>query len=354
MPDMGIPLTVFVDPFLEHIKAIPFVLSTRTPEVMWSFMRSRITWDATTYIKTQEGETEFLCTRIDQLKYSTIDYLLQLIDGQIEPNNIIVFSLYISPHWGEYLAEKGFNFVDLGGNSRLKISDAYYHMVLGKKRITPPESKQGIRSQGYHVIFTLLAEPKLVSTSVRNIAANAGVSKTAVADRLQILEQDGYIQSDKKTKRITAYDKLLAHWLEGYKETVESKLTRARFKTAESDPIEREKIYPAIFEESDIKWAWGGLTASNIMTDGYRDNSTTIHVDNFYAETFASLRAMPDEKGNLVIMRMAGPISMKGAVKNTMHPLLIYTQLITSDDEKARDAGAEIYDRYIQPKVEGI
>ena len=350
---MGIPFTVFVDPFLAHIKAIPFVLGTRTPEAAWSLMRSRITWDATVFVETADGETEFRCTRINELKYSTIDYLVQLIEGDIKPENVFIFSLYITPHWGEYLAEKGFNFVDLGGNSRLKIGDSYYHMVLGKKRVKPPESKQGIRSQGYRVIFTLLAEPKLVASSVRNIASNAGVSKTAVADRLQILEQDGYLQSDKNTRQIVAYDKLLTHWLEGYKETVEPKLTIARFKTAESDPVEREKIYPEIFMESDIKWAWGGLTASNKMTGGYRDNSTTIHVESFYMENFASLRAMPDESGDLVIMRMAGPISMKGAVKNTMHPLLIYTQLITSDDEKARDAAADIYDRYIQRKVEG-
>ena len=41
-------------------------------------------------------------------------------------------------------------------------------------------------------------------------------------------------------------------------------------------------------------------------------------------------------------------VVLSGALPRTVHPLLVYTELLTSGDERAREAGVELRERFLR------
>jgi hypothetical protein len=63
------------------------------------------------------------------------------------------------------------------------------------------------------------------------------------------------------------------------------------------------------------------------------------------------LRALTDPKGNLVFMDAFGRLNWEYAGE-TVHPLLVYSEMLNEGNERAREAAQEIYDRHIAPILE--
>ena len=95
------------------------------------------------------------------------------------------------------------------------------------------------------------------------------------------------------------------------------------------------------------RWAWGGATAAYRMTGHYRGEDTQLHVDRPAPTLPQELRVLPARTGNLMILRVPGPAAFDGALPRTVHPLLVYTELLIDNDDRAVEAAAEILERFL-------
>jgi hypothetical protein len=278
---------------------------------------------------------------------SVIDRILQDIKTPDELKNTLVVAPYINPSLAEYMDSHGLNFLDMAGNVRLALGRNFYVFVNGKK---PKEGSPYIpkaKIASLQFIFAILADPSILNDPVRTIAEKAGVGKTSVSSRINILANEGLIEKSSGGWRINNYNDLLDRWLAGYSEVIAPRLFNGSYRTRISDPDELEAIIEGSLKDYPVEWAWGYLSASWRMVDHYRGETSTLHIPGIdpnptILNMFLKIQALPSPDGNLVFMRPLGPISMNGTANHLVHPLLVYTQLITSHDPRAIETAMEI------------
>jgi hypothetical protein len=76
-----------------------------------------------------------------------------------------------------------------------------------------------------------------------------------------------------------------------------------------------------------------------------------LHIEVPPADLAKRLRALPAQDGPLTILRAAGKIGFEGILPKTVHPLLVFTELLATGKERAREAAQEIRERYLELKV---
>jgi hypothetical protein len=120
------------------------------------------------------------------------------------------------------------------------------------------------------------------------------------------------------------------------------------FRTPDEDPEALERRIEATFGET-ATWAFGGGAAAMRLTGFYRGPETVLHVVTWRREDAARLRAVRATRGGLMVLKAPGEIVLQGVLPQTVHPLLIYTELLTAEHQRAREAAEEIRRSYLQP-----
>jgi hypothetical protein len=69
------------------------------------------------------------------------------------------------------------------------------------------------------------------------------------------------------------------------------------------------------------------------------------------SELSRQLRALPDANGNLIVMGAFGQINWQEDTE-TVHPLLVYSEMLHDGSERAREAAEDLYTRQIAPLEE--
>jgi hypothetical protein len=73
-----------------------------------------------------------------------------------------------------------------------------------------------------------------------------------------------------------------------------------------------------------------------------------IHIHAELSDLPRQLRALPDHRGNLVLMEAFGSINWQTG-RDTVHPLLVYSEMLHEGSERGREAAQELYDRHLAP-----
>jgi hypothetical protein len=134
-----------------------------------------------------EGERFLVQTTRTHLSYALAAGLIER--ARASGGNWMLFAPYVSGQIGLHLATHGINYVDAIGNChiQLKTGDLLSH-VEGKKPRRDEAEERGSRAPGYQLLFAILAKPALLDQPVRQLAAAAGIGKTAAADQLKRLQ----------------------------------------------------------------------------------------------------------------------------------------------------------------------
>ena len=66
------------------------------------------------------------------------------------------------------------------------------------------------------------------------------------------------------------------------------------------------------------------------------------------ANLAARLKALPSKNGPLTILRTKGPLMLEGAKPRTVHPLLVYAELLAVPNERAAETAVEIREKFLE------
>ena len=261
--------------------------------------------------------------------------------------------LILAPHVGAGLAAKlagaSLNYLDASGNCHITLPPLYIHIEGKAPRATAPEDK-GLRSAGYQVLFAFLSDPTLLNATVRTVAEAAGVSRQPVSDMRDRLFTSEYIL---KTSSGTVWHSrrkqdALNLWLHGYETTVRPSLLWRTFRTQEPDPERLEATISKVFGMSgSYELRWGGSAAGFRLIGHYRGQRTVLHIRPRPEDLQRQLRALPDPKGNLVIMDAFGTINW-AQDQDTVHPLLVYSEMLSEGGERAREAAQRVFAQHLE------
>ena len=261
--------------------------------------------------------------------------------------NWLLLAPYVPGKIGQHLAESKLSYADAVGNCHVQVADGRELLahVEGKKPRREGGERSAGRSPSYQLIFAILARPTLLAEPVRQIAIAAGVGKTAAADQLKRLAEQGLIERSSGTP-VARRRELLDRWLSAYADVVRPGWQVGRYRTKATDPEELERQIETIW--GDQVWALGGGAAAWRMAQFYRGGDTVLHVGSVPTDMIRQLRAIPAPDGAFTLLRTPGTVAYDGVGPHIAHPLLVYSEMATSLDPRMREAADEIRERFLK------
>lgn len=328
-------------PYLGHIERLPFVRrvealsAARDPELDG---RIRVTTPTRKVVLPVEVKRTHLTRAVGE----------HLIRRAGEHPGLLVMAPVVGRELAELFADHGINFVDLAGNCFVQIGEQYIARIQGQRAERRPATEKVLRAPAYRVLFALLADPELVSATSRALAeAAGGVSpQTAVDLRKRLLARGVLLETRgglrwTPGRRSEALDMLLA----GFPALMPG-LVIGRYRAKQRTPEALEaELAPRL--SSLGEWCWGGGAAAMRLTGLYRGDRTIVYLREPDAAKVKALPLVPDAEGEVVFLRAPGPLGVEGPEPDVAHPLLVYVDLLTEGHERAREAAAEVYRRYL-------
>ena len=329
---------------LAHLRRLPFVeQATAMADPEYAPGRKA---DLVLRLRTPAGDHEFAVeVKKPQITQAVAEHhALEVREPGARP--WMLFAPFVPPRVGRALVERGLCYIDEVGNCHVAIGREYVARIEGRRRPQRTPRGRGMGIAGYKVLFTILADPEVLHHPVRKIAELADVGKTAVAHTLQRLEEERLIARGADRRHLLRVRPILDRWLVGYENLVRPRLLVGRFHTPHA-PEELEKRLAELFGP-DAEWGFGGGAAAMRLTGYYRGEDTLIHATRIPGDFRARLRALPARDGKLLLLLGPGGVALQGQAPHTVHPLLVYTELINAGDERARETAGLVREQFLQ------
>ena len=271
--------------------------------------------------------------------------------------------LLIAPKLTEAAAnnckELGLNFIDLAGNAYINVPD-FFILIKGQKldqqQHNPMHTFKGnkvLTPTNLRMVFALLCKPELLNAPYREIAKVAGIALGAVGWGFNDLAARALTLGDgKKNNRVLIQnEKLIQEWVTNYPIKLRPKLNPRRFKANNLD----------WWKHLDVKHfnaQWGGEVAADKLTNYLKPNFFTLYLHgNDMKKNMNKLivenRLVPDPNGDIEILEafwgfddadfLPEPLN-----KEIVPTLLVYADLIASNDPRNLETAKIIYEKLIQ------
>lgn len=262
----------------------------------------------------------------------------------------ILMTDYLAPGAATLLKNKGVFYLDAAGNTYLDL-DKMLILVEGQKRTHLPRRAPlaAFGEAGVRLIFNLLAAPALLNEPYRRIATAADVAQGTITHVFQGLEELGFFQKAGRNRILRDRLALAERWAEAYTERLRPKLLRGRFDAP--DPQWWKRADPAPFGG-----AWGGEPAGAMLTAFLRPEIVTLYVPKrpdapgTYARFIAENGLRKNPNGKLEIFETFWDPEIIGPTEQgTVHPLLVYADLMATQDARCIETGKIIHDEQLAP-----
>jgi hypothetical protein len=335
------------EPYLTRLRALPFVRRAEIRRDTAGRGQEEGRTGTSLVLKTPGGRREHLVLHVrTHLTQAVADGILARMEASTQ-KGWILFAPYVGRGMARHLRELDVDYVDRAGNCRLHAGRDHIAVIEGRKpRPTPPRGR-GMGAAGTQVLFAILAKPGLLDEPLRTLAQGAGANKTTVAHTIARLQEEGILGAGSRGRVLLEPRVLLDMWLAGYTSILRPHLRLGRYQTQSLEPSALEaRIERALGDE--FPWAWGGGAGGYRLTSGYRGDLTVLHIAGPPADLPRRLGALRAKDGPLVILKTRGDIAFEGVVRGTVHPLLIYTELLTAGSPQARSAAQEILEGYLE------
>ncbi len=255
-------------------------------------------------------------------------------------------SLVIAGHIPSGLADRlrktGIMFLDTAGNAYIN-DPPLFIFVKGNKPEAPLCSgtlTRAFRPAGLKVIFAMLCNPGLENAPFREIAGVAMVALGSVSVVMNDLMRAGHL-SDMGTRgrRLIRKEELMGRWVTSYPEQLRPKQIIGFYRAADNTP--RDHIVLAPFEAR-----WGGEAAADILTGYLRPRTATVYIKKPVREFLLKNMLRKDPHGNIEILRAFWTFEDR-RTSPVVHPLLIYADLLASDDPRNIETAGIVYEQEV-------
>lgn len=271
-------------------------------------------------------------------------HLLGIYEAAKANHPFILVTERISPNVKEELRKNGINYLEANGNIHLKdlgsllFIDSNSALPIKKEQINRAFTKIGLK-----VVFQFLLDESLLNAPYREIAARSGIALGNVNYVLNGLKEKGYlIKKDKNQYQLLNKKELLETWVQKYEEKLKPELLIGNFRFLNATMIDDwkgMKLLPG-------KTFWGAEPAGNLLTGYLRPAVLTFYTQEPKAELIKKYRLVPDPKGNVILCKQFWEQDQQDST--TVPPLLVYADLINTNDQRCIETAQKIYDGFLK------
>jgi len=292
-----------------------------------------------------QGNEFRFCVEI-KTRIATADALLPLVQKGARPEEFLLVTHHVTVEMADRLRRNGIQFIDEAGNAFLNRPHLYI-FIKGNKNPDLNKKKavgRAFKQTGLKILFAMLCIPGMETQTYRTIATRTGVALGMIDWVIRELKETGFILERGKGRarkiHLTNKEKLLERWITAYAEQLRPKLMLGRFRGAVGWWRE------AALDPQRARW--GGETAAAKLTGFLKPEIVTVYLnkDDLYEALIAhKLRKDPD--GDVEVLRQFWKQDIVDPHQDTVHPILVYADLMATGNQRNLEAAKNIYERYI-------
>lgn len=294
-----------------------------------------------------DAEVEFIGDQgryvaILEVKRTTTESKLGTLHGQVTHiqdqtgRPCIFVTEYVPASLAVKLRDLQIQFIDTAGNAFLCSPD-FTISVRGEpqpKALARKErSGRALQPAGLTLVFKLLCDPDLVSSTYRHLAQCSGVSLRTVKLVLDDLRDKGFLQEgDNRKRRLKNLHRLLDEWSIAYRDKLRHKIPVKRFSA-------RDPLWWKDVDLKDAPACWTGEVAAAKLGMLRNPQRQTLIF-------WGNINRILAEHG--IRHSDNGPIEMVQAwwdidAEDIAPLVLVYADLMTSGDERSIEAAGQLY-----------
>lgn len=290
------------------------------------------------------GKTAVLNYKVYQeLRQHQIDQLEKMA---LVFNPFIVVAIHIFPKIKEELQKKCIAYLEANGNIYLQQEDIMLWLDAHKPfQIEREKRNRAFSKTNLKIIFHFLLNEKFVNLTYREIAGLGGVGLGNINYVMNGLKEAGYlIKLNKEQYKLTNKKELLNKWISAYSDRLRPSLKIGSFRFLKEADFNNWKTLPI---QNGKTW-WGGEPAADLMTNNLRPAVLTIYTTQTRNELIKNCSLIPDDKGNVKVYQKFWNFNEDNNA--TVPPLLVYADLLNTNDRRCIETAQKIYDEYLQNK----
>lgn len=266
----------------------------------------------------------------------------------------VIVAPYINDNLAALCREKQVNFIDLAGNAYLRRPPLFID-IRGQKPLPEHQSQltrqltgKAFQPKGMKLVMMLLLKPDLVTQPMRVMAEEAEIALGTVKQVLDDLKQHSFILDKGKGRTTLAEpDLLLTRWLDAYPHNLAAKLNHALYVADDLTAIRKADLaqYGAL---------WGGEVAADAYTHYLQPKTHLIYAEQnaqkILLKTFRLRRLRTGESEEHAINMAEPPVAiekLKGPKPGMTTPLLVYAELLHSNEPRNMDTAKRLYRDYL-------
>lgn len=273
--------------------------------------------------------------------------LVNIVNQSKGLKHLIVIAQRIFPQIKAELRNNQISYLEGNGNIYLSTDD----LLVWVDNQQPIKMEKSVISRaftktGLKVVFYFLLNENNLNLPYREISAQTEVALGNINYVMSGLKETGFlIKWNKEQYRLTKKKELLDKWMIAYKERLKPNLKVGSFRFLKDEDFTNWKKLPL---RSGKTW-WGGEPAGDIFTDYLRPAELTLYTTETRSELIKNYRLIPDETGNVKAYKKFW--LYEEVNDNVVPPLLVYADLINTNDRRCIETAQKIYDELLQNKL---
>jgi len=264
---------------------------------------------------------------------------------------LLIASKYITPKAKDILKENNINYIDSFGNAFINLKKLKLYVEQGNAKPAVSNHSNILTQSSAQVIFQLLKNHNNINETQRYLANISKVSLGSVSKCIKALLDEGFVikWNDEKKYQLVKREELLEKWVTLCNEKIMPSNMVGRFTFSKQNNNWKTQL-----ENSEALWA--GEPAASLITSYLNPEHFTLFTDKTKKEIIIQLKLIPDINGEISIYKpfwiesnqIEKTLNMS---KNTVHPLIIYAQLVYSNNNRNIETAQIIYNEYIKPNL---
>ena len=292
------------------------------------------------------GATAKLVVRVLDGGALTVNTMLILYRRQHDPTPYVMVLPQVTAEKADELRKDDIQFIDTVGNGYINQPPLYLFVKGNKaqKILKAPSVNRLFKQTGLRVLFALLCNPGLENETYRTIATKTKVALGMVNWVVKDLQELGFMLEKGSGRRrqvqLLRKERLLERWITAYAEQLRPKLILGRYRGAEG--------WWRQAELNPDQALWGGEVAAAKLTEYLKPQVVTLYVDRDNpGVVIVPNRLKPDPEGEVELLgRFWQPDTVK-PYGDTVHPLLVYADLIATGNQRNMETARIIYDEHL-------
>ena len=285
-------------------------------------------------------------------------HLLSLLRRGSE-DGLLLAAAHVNDRTAELLRNADVQFVDTDGNAFLT-GDGLYLLVTGRRTSRAAPKTDGVSKDrafhpgGLQLLFHLLTDPALdsgkpglalVDKTYREIGAATGIAHSTVGWVMaDLVRQNFVIQVSSGQRMLADRLRLLERWVQAYIARMRPGLVVERYRPARADWWQDAKLADGL---------WSGETAAALLTQSLKPQTFTVFGGQPSHDFVLRHSLQKDASGTVEFLKPFWRTPQAPAGGGLcVHPLLVYADLLSIDDDRTREVAQIIYDRYLRTIIE--